>query len=724
MAKKKKNSRKSGAGAKSYNTTPSSVSVVREAYRFMQKQVETRTFRGSTVKAGLDLDPVRVQRRVKATESCAKQVERRVLQQFPDMEDFFVTEDWAQANSQPMPAYDAEEEMNTFSMGIAIWILDQLRDCDKLSHAMEWISADSQRLDNICAPAVWDPCHSEDMIFGMMDVIQSRNCDCVPNNRIKSSREEPTPQRIFMDLFTAENIHRQEVPSRERFEKILALIPEPSKEDAASAFTEKFWDWLDRYYYSRRIYALEEKQLDEDFRALREKEEKLVSTLEEGRQQGKRTPIDQIPMPTDFRGLPPIPLTNPLFRTHAESLRIAKELDDQQDALEKRSELLEDKVSDLWFFLRTQNGRTYEESVNTYGKEMADIWKDFAIEDPYKLSFGYLYLLDSGSDLPWLYFPGVNLFLWIAGSFPWARWKYEFEDDPVWSQGAGDAANTAQTALPKRIKQPDLENWYAMDYVPNDVASEFQERYNLAQIIYEITGGIMPRKPERYLTMLEELDYYGITGKKALHPLLYCMSILGEARHQSRHYCVSDNIPGVDDRDTKDTAEELQAVISALRKENEQLRGSLHHTSRELRDTKKKQEAANMKASLERQELADLRELVFHQQEGVYQDDVPDKNITFPCHTTRRIVVFGGHDSWAREIKPKLPDVRFVDRTVLPNANMIRNAEVVWVQTNALSHAYYYKIIEEVRKHNIPVRYFSYASAVKCAEQIVEMDRT
>jgi len=53
---------------------------------------------------------------------------------------------------------------------------------------------------------------------------------------------------------------------------------------------------------------------------------------------------------------------------------------------------------------------------------------------------------------------------------------------------------------------------------------------------------------------------------------------------------------------------------------------------------------------------------------------------------------------------------------------MIRRADVVWIQTNALSHAFFYKIIDEVRKHNVPLRYFSYASATKCAEQLVKYD--
>ena len=97
-------------------------------------------------------------------------------------------------------------------------------------------------------------------------------------------------------------------------------------------------------------------------------------------------------------------------------------------------------------------------------------------------------------------------------------------------------------------------------------------------------------------------------------------------------------------------------------------------------------------------------------------------DIVFPYHNIQRIVVFGGHDSWAREIKPRLPDVRFVDKDMVPNAELIRRAEIVWIQANAISHAYYYKILDETRKHSIPVRFFSYASALKCAEQLAEQD--
>ena len=65
-----------------------------------------------------------------------------------------------------------------------------------------------------------------------------------------------------------------------------------------------------------------------------------------------------------------------------------------------------------------------------------------------------------------------------------------------------------------------------------------------------------------------------------------------------------------------------------------------------------------------------------------------------------------------------LPGVRFFDREMLPDINSIKSADVVWIQTNAISHKFYYWIIDTARKEDIPVRYFGFASARKCAEQL------
>lgn len=125
----------------------------------------------------------------------------------------------------------------------------------------------------------------------------------------------------------------------------------------------------------------------------------------------------------------------------------------------------------------------------------------------------------------------------------------------------------------------------------------------------------------------------------------------------------------------------------------------------------------------EAQELHDLRELIFRQQDGSYESLQPSKNISFPYSTDSRIIVFGGHESWVREIRKKLPTVRFIDRSAVPNANMIRKADAIWIQTNAMCHSQYYKVVDEAKKNNIPIRYFSFASPNKCAEQFVQEDK-
>lgn len=67
-----------------------------------------------------------------------------------------------------------------------------------------------------------------------------------------------------------------------------------------------------------------------------------------------------------------------------------------------------------------------------------------------------------------------------------------------------------------------------------------------------------------------------------------------------------------------------------------------------------------------------------------------------------------------------IPDVKFVDG--VPSTEQIKGAEIVWLQTNYLSHKAFYKIIDIVRSKNIPLRYFTSASATKCAEQVVDAD--
>lgn len=688
----------------------------------------------------MDYDQVRMKRRIAATVATLGEVEQRMAPICPVFPDTFTIEkDWTIANAIPAPAYDLEEELTTTLLGAAIWMLDQIRDNQKIREIVPLFPKDPELLSGTGMPQIYDLSHSEEMLMGMLYLLQNRNADCTGLTAKQQKKDTShLVDRHYMDLYTAQNKHKQDVPSRQRFEAALACIPQKAKEQAAKAYEDKFWEFIEHYYKCRGIYAEQETKLIGE---MDEFQVRAKQTMEKLKREATNAPVPVLapqnanlpplmcqPAPTAGLG------ASPAIPQYHKMIQAIAQFEAEESVLNDRMDEVDDKIDDLYHYVRGITTRPYEQVAELIGPEIADIWKDFEVGDPYELCFGFLYLLDSGSDLPWLYFPGVNLMTQIIAALPWPRNDCKDDIPGIWDYFDEEADDIVggfmPSILPKRIKEPELENWYRLDYVDRDEPDpDYRERYNLAQIIYEITGCIMPRTPERYQPALEQLDRYGITGKKALHPLMYCMSLLGESRFQSRGYQFSydsswDDSSKKHDEASDDgaTVDELKAKIATLQSELSHLKNLSYEAGRQVRDEKKRYEELERQTAHDRLELADLRELVFNQQENLYHDDAPAKDITFPYQTERRIVVFGGHDSWAREIKPKLPGVRFIDRDMIPNVEMIRRADVVWIQSNSISHGFYYKIIDEVRKYNIPLRYFSYASATKCAEQIVRED--
>ena len=300
-------------------------------------------------------------------------------------------------------------------------------------------------------------------------------------------------------------------------------------------------------------------------------------------------------------------------------------------------------------------------------------------------------------------------------------WYHQEPDKEAFSYGPD------YQPLPKKVRVPEFDDWMKLQF--EDKMSEDSddfEKFNLSHIMYELTGCIMPRKMDRYTPALKILDRYGIRGKKTL-PLLYCASALGEARHRTS-LSLLDRLLESLQTDSEETApteeneESLKAQNKALQEEVRRLKEAAYEAGREVQEANVRYESIAQKAANDAQELHDLRELIFNQQNAVYDEPDTKTDIAFPYRTTRKIVVFGGHDSWAREMKPKFPDIRFIDRDMMPNPDLIRHADTIWIQTNALAHKHFYIIIDEIRKYGIPLRYFTYSGVVKCAEQIVNDD--
>jgi hypothetical protein len=260
-----------------------------------------------------------------------------------------------------------------------------------------------------------------------------------------------------------------------------------------------------------------------------------------------------------------------------------------------------------------------------------------------------------------------------------------------------------------------LYNTYFSDRTGQKI--DYATRYNLPQIIYGRTGYLLPRtvyEEAKTRRWLERFDLLASPLASIALPTIDLMDIHARRTHIP--------VPTVETEDGIPDPQELLKRIQELEAERKALRQEAHDAASEAKQLREQLSALEGTADRDRQELADLRELVFSMTTEE-TEALSDCTMDFPQHTMRNILVFGGHPSWFREIRQKLPDVRFYRHEAKPDRQMIRNADEIWFQTNALSHKLYDAVTDCAAGYPIPIHYFRFASATKCAEQLIQAQR-
>ena len=336
------------------------------------------------------------------------------------------------------------------------------------------------------------------------------------------------------------------------------------------------------------------------------------------------------------------------------------------------------------------------------------------ITDPFELCFALLYLVETGSDIPWLYGSCIGMMSEVIDCLPWGLSDYSEMEDPYW-----------ENMPPIASKLPDFPDWYQRDFAWKG-DDEYDAR-SLAQIVYEATGCLMPRDLHRYDAMLKDLGKYGIKQNKAI-AMLYCMLALSNARRRvNPNNLEADYMRVISHEDpvAETTPADWAEQKAAFEKQIQQLRSALHTAEKSAKESKRKLEQQQKQAEAEHRELADLREIVFNQEDDTSSDgEAPIDSKVYPYTVQKSTVVFGGHETWVKALKPLLKgDIKFIAREMKIDVSLVRYADVIWIQSNAIPHRSYYSVVNTARKLGKPIRYFTNASAAKCAEQIVENDK-
>lgn len=656
------------------------MSIVREMFqRNLQVANKVQHRSKSDIITKFDLTDKFYARRIKAVCNLVPEMQKRYASKYPSIN---IAQEFADVASMPLISYDIIDKEAYLCLGAAIWMLDQIWEEHHMQELCDLLPEDCDDVDML---EVYDTRYSYELIERMLWVIQNRygktDRYVVPKN-ILSKREE------------------------NGFHEILALIPEKKIKKSAELLKQRFWKWADLYFEAIDPLFQKGVKMDETL-------EQLSKEIDATKPKKRNPVMQQFPLSAPLPLLNNTPLNSPEMLTR----RIEKIEEDHQK--------LQRQIGDFHFVSVQAAIMGKNRVAECVGEKFADSFYNFPIEDPYEMCFAILYLLDQDDDYAWTYSFMAAVICRAASMLPWGFDRYDEPYDGFWFDD--------DEWIPPVPMNPE---WYETLYT-GDAYDDGEEPHDvsIAQLVYQNTGAILPRDMHRFD------DAFRPFKKKRLKPSqagMVCalMNVLGEASRQQQ-YMPSD--PLLDDEDDPEWVDDIMRLMksSAAKEEsdstnaeNEQLKKELaqlkeqakkanYALSRENRDLKDKLEKAGQETAEMAQELADLREIVFNLQTKAAEEKQEDTKIKFPYHATRRLIAFGGHDSFLREIKFKLPDVRFMGEDI-SSPEIIRRADVVWIQTNCIGHKSYYNIIDLARKYGRKVRYFKYASATKCAEQVVE----
>ncbi|MBQ3270823.1 MAG: hypothetical protein IJH09_12990 [Clostridia bacterium] len=617
----------------------------------------------------------------------------------------FVTsaEVWSNLNQYTHHTLETLDEDDALLLAAALWFMDHADDTYELEQILS--AADWREDWNL--PYHYDLRFSEDMISAAVFILQNRT----------------SSDRYILDV----NPKRGE--TADAFDKLLALIPPDDLRRSIAHTRALFWSHVDQFYdiecalAEPLMKAVEKYDVSVD--SYNENVKKLVDLLTKHANAAPQKPNNvlakpQIPrfdQPSGYGLIQPLgsdifPFDAPPFPAmpapYDEGLQLATTLDRMGDGLDEMADAISEAHANMVMvcFDYARSGLVEADRYRTKGLPTIDTP---TISDPFEICAGVLLLCsedalrslyanvpgatpDKDLDLPWLFGVMEGMLTDVAHHLPWGMGFYS-EDDVPFKDGA------------KPLAHPD---WYALS---------LEDKQSLAQVVYQATGAIFPRELNDFDGLKSHMGKLGIRGKNAVH-MAELMTVLETV--QFRHAFSSSGMPEETPADTEDV-EELREQIKALQERLKKATDAAHSQDQRARKAEADLAAEREKMAAERAELAGLREVVF-------TADSRDDNhisVSLPYEVKRRSVIFGGHDMWQKPMKEYLTgDIRFIDRDMAAfDTDVIRYADVIWIQTNAIPHKMYYKIMDAVRKWKIPVKYFLYASARKCAEQIVLEER-
>ena len=636
---------------------------------------------------------------------------------------FPTAELWANLNLTSPNTIERIDEDTSIVLAAAIWLLDSTVD----RFALEKLLGEVPYIEDWTLPPFYDLNHTDDVIQVVVYILKHRHAGDRP---ILDENTEPGETGdVFLqllDLMDPVWLRRAVAAARSMFWKSLDFFFK-----AEYAIAEKFMETVKAYNSAIDAYNARVEPLCDAIRDFIKwknapNEKKIAAVAPKpGSPAMAGSPLMSKPANT-FQDILSMPVMPAPF---GDSPFLPRE-DDPFERMERRACLLEpfgDKVVKLeeavhiartdlirFIFDYTHCGFTFAEDYLEHYEGINLPIPTFKIDDPYEICMGILLLcsptamerlyedvkgasIEKDLDLPWLVGAMCGMVQDVASHLPWGICDYDEDDRELETPS-------------KLLAHPE---WYKLAYRDGD---DYQR--SLAHILYETTGAILPRDMNEFDIAHKMLWKYGIRGKTEVQ-MAELMTLMYDTQYRTSLLTA----PTYSEPEPAEDLDGLKEQLKTLREQLKKTTDEAHVLDRRARKAEQALQKEKTQVKADRQELAALREIIFTQENVDTSDD--RVSVALPYEVTKRVVVYGGHETWRKAMKEYLSgDIRYMDKDqAIIDRNVIRNADVVWIQSNAISHRQYYAIIDEVRKIGVPVRYFLYASARKCAEQVV-LDET
>lgn len=579
---------------------------------------------------------------------------------------------------------DTVDDDNAVTLSAAIWILDQLTLQGQLEECYQYLPvlSEDEVIESSLIPFAYHPMYDFSLIYSMVVLIRQRNTSApFPDHRCGTLQwDKGVPDS-----------DEQSKKNREAFEKVIGLLDREAIERAIKKYEADVWTF---YRLSFQIYYLIEKHI-----------EKLTREALETAQSGTRSNLLSINNcfdPFSTKSSPSLPFFDEIKQLQEISMTELSLENDRERVVRvlKRKRIISEKLGD--------------ELIS------------FHVDDPFETAFALMYLLDTGSDIPWFYYGSLSVAYTMNDQLPYGLMPESIGKPFMLSE----FNNTLYRHRYKGYRWPDKT-----DVSGEPVKRKFAK--NLSQLIYSNSCSLFPRVTmgnNQVAAFLSEFGELSDNEKDSYTLLLYALQSkllhgqsLEEYRLEKEEADIAEEKPVKAETATEiksetdnDTSDVLTEEIMRLRSKNTKLLSIIHDSIQEKKQVSKEFENLSKLYDKQKKELIDLREIVFLMDCEIEREEPEDETIKYPYILPGKILSFGGQASWINEMKKKLPTVIFISPDTLPNVDLIRRADEIWIQINCISHSNYYKIMDIVKDSGKQIRFFVYSGTTKCAEQVIK----